>query len=67
MTSQEIDCFGPKPLLNCRGKKVENVCPAMTVGMDYIRNTRLFKAMAFNLEERQRLGNFLTFNDYIST
>jgi len=34
----------------------DNVCHAMVRGMDYIRDPRLFKGMAFSLEERQALG-----------
>ena len=52
-----MDRLGPKPVYSSRGRNVGNVCPSMASGMDHIRNPRLFKGMAFNLEERQALGN----------
>ncbi|CAL8116756.1 unnamed protein product [Orchesella dallaii] len=34
----------------------DNVCPSMIRGIDFIRDPRLNKGMAFSLEERQALG-----------
>ena len=51
-----MDRLGPKPIFQARGKNVDNLCPATTAGMDYIRNPRLFKGLAFNIQERQALG-----------
>ncbi|ODM97353.1 NAD-dependent malic enzyme, mitochondrial, partial [Orchesella cincta] len=34
----------------------DNVCPSMIRGIDFIRDPRLNKGMAFSLEERQSLG-----------
>ena len=33
-----------------------NVVPSKVTGMDYLRDPKMFKGMAFNLEERQSLG-----------
>ena len=52
----EMDRLGPKPVFTATGRNVDNVCPSMVSGMEYIRNARLYKGMAFNLEERQGLG-----------
>ena len=51
-----MDRLGPKPVFTATGRNVDNVCPSMVSGMEYIRNARLYKGMAFNLEERQGLG-----------
>ena len=59
-----MDRIGAKPVFRrgksffTKGTNVDNVCPSMTAGLDYIRNPRLFRGMAFTIEERQGLGNF---------
>ena len=62
--SEKMDRIGAKPVFRrgksffTKGTNVDNVCPSMTAGLDYIRNPRLFRGMAFTIEERQGLGNF---------
>ena len=59
-----MDRIGAKPVFRrgksffTKGTNVDNVCPSMTAGLDYIRNPRLFRGMAFTIEERQGLGKF---------
>ena len=39
-----------------RSMSSEGVAPSMVNGLDYLRDPKLFKGMAFSLEERQTLG-----------
>ena len=61
-----MDRIGAKPVFRrgksffTKGTNVDNVCPSMTAGLDYIRNPRLFRGMAFTIEERQGLGNLIS-------
>ena len=69
--SKKMDRIGAKPVFRrgksffTKGTNVDNVCPSMTAGLDYIRNPRLFRGMAFTIEERQGLGNFFRVFFYI--
>ena len=53
-----MDRVGARPLMRktLEGKFHDNICLTTSSGMDYLREPRLFKGMAFNLEERQALG-----------
>ena len=43
-------------LQSSRSMSSEGVAPSMVNGLDYLRDPKLFKGMAFSLEERQTLG-----------
>jgi len=48
---------GVSPMLqSSRSMSSEGVAPSMVNGLDYLRDPKLFKGMAFSLEERQTLG-----------
>ena len=52
-----MDRVGTRPNNLKSVKNVHNnVCPTTSSGLDYLRDARLFKGMAFSLEERQALG-----------
>jgi len=52
---KEMDRVGSRPV-NRDGRFHDSICLTTTSGMDYLRDARLFKGMAFSLEERQALG-----------
>ncbi|KAK3874451.1 hypothetical protein Pcinc_020615 [Petrolisthes cinctipes] len=53
MEGMRRDHLGQRPYHEHTG---DNVCPNMVRGIDYLRDPRLNKGMAFSLEERQVLG-----------
>jgi hypothetical protein len=48
----KLDRIGPRPV----GSKQDNICQATVSGMDYLRNPKYFKGLAFSIDERQGLG-----------
>ncbi|XP_064114944.1 NADP-dependent malic enzyme-like isoform X2 [Macrobrachium nipponense] len=53
MNDLRRDRLGQRPYHEHTG---DNICPNMVRGIDYLRDPRLNKGMAFSLEERQVLG-----------
>lgn len=59
MTSEPILTrrLGSRPMVQTRNQSgVTTVVPSQVTGMDYLREPKLFKGMAFTLDERQKLG-----------
>lgn len=60
MNGHQMDRIGARPMVRkqscAQGGDSTNVVPSQVSGLDYLRDPKLFKGMAFSLEERQTLG-----------
>jgi len=60
MNGHQMDRLGARPMVRkqscAQGGDSTNVVPSQVSGLDYLRDPKLFKGMAFSLEERQTLG-----------
>ena len=61
MSYAPLDRIGSRPMVvsvsgTAAGSSATSVAPSTVPGIDYIRNARLFRGMAFSIEERQALG-----------
>jgi len=55
-TSGSTSAHSGRPVDRLGSRGLSDVVPSQVTGMDYLRDPKLFKGMAFSLEERQSLG-----------